>query len=172
MRIGIIGAGGAGLAATWLLEQQHDVTLYEADTRLGGHAHTIDVDVQGERFGVDAGIQFFGSGPAYATFNRLLDALEVPRASYPATITLFRSRLRRHVVLPPFRNGWPVWTSLTPSAICDMIRFARFLEGVPAFLAQHDTTVTVAEYIARQRLPASFTERFLKPLLLALVRRA
>jgi predicted NAD/FAD-binding protein len=167
MRIGIIGGGGAGLASAWLLEQDHDVTLYEADERLGGHAHTVEIEAHGEQFGVDAGFQFFGPGPAYATFNRLLDALEVPRESYGATITLYRSQRRQHVVLPPFRRGWPVWVSLTPSAICDMIRFRRFLEGVPDFLAQHDTGVTIAEYVERQGLPESFTRRFLMPLLLA-----
>ena len=41
MRIGIIGAGAAGLTASWLLSENHDVTLYEKQDRLGGHAHTV-----------------------------------------------------------------------------------------------------------------------------------
>ncbi len=64
MRIGIIGAGGAGLTAAWLLEQDHDVTLFEAEERLGGHAHTIDIDgARASGSAVDAGFQFFGPGP-------------------------------------------------------------------------------------------------------------
>lgn len=168
MRIGIIGGGAAGLATAWLIERDHDVTLYEAQDRLGGHAHTIDVDIDGRRVSVDAGFQFFGPGRAYATFHRLLDALGVPRRTYRATMTLFDQPADRHVALPPFRHGCPVWPSLTPSALCDLIHFRRFLQGVPAFLALHDTTITIEEYIRRQRLPASFVRRFLYPLLLAL----
>jgi len=43
MRIGVIGAGAAGLTTAWLLNDHHDVTLFEKQNRLGGHAHTIEV---------------------------------------------------------------------------------------------------------------------------------
>jgi predicted NAD/FAD-binding protein len=38
--IGIVGGGAAGLAAAHLLQRRHDVTLFEKERRLGGHAHT------------------------------------------------------------------------------------------------------------------------------------
>lgn len=45
MRIGIIDGGGASLVTAWLLEENLDVTLYEKEVRLGGHAHTIPLGV-------------------------------------------------------------------------------------------------------------------------------
>ncbi|MDY0907904.1 FAD-dependent oxidoreductase [Microbacterium sp. CFBP9034] len=168
MRIAVIGGGGSGLASAWLLEQEHDVTLFEADTRLGGHAHTVEVEVDGCRLAIDAGFQFFGAGPHYATFAGLLDALGVARSSYSATMSLTRTKSTQSVALPPFRHGRPVWASLTPPALADLIRFRAFLAGIPSFLARHDTTITTEEYIESRRLPASFTDRFLFPLLLAL----
>jgi predicted NAD/FAD-binding protein len=42
-RIAVVGAGVAGLTAAYILNGVHDVTLYEGDDRLGGHAHTHDV---------------------------------------------------------------------------------------------------------------------------------
>ena len=166
--MGIVGGGAAGLVSAWLLDEQHEVALFEKDDRLGGHAHTISVEADGQRVDVDAGFQFFAPGSAYATFNRLLDLLEVPRESYPATLTVYRTGSRqRPVVLPPVRGLAPVWRSLTPSAIRTMVRFLRFLRGVPPFLEKHDTTVTIAEYLAQQRLPRSFVDDFLVPLLLS-----
>jgi predicted NAD/FAD-binding protein len=42
-RVAVIGAGVAGLTAAYLLQRAYDVTLYEAQDRLGGHAHTHDI---------------------------------------------------------------------------------------------------------------------------------
>ena len=166
MRVGIVGGGAAGLLSAWLLEEQHEVTLFERDDRLGGHAHTVSIEADGRLVDVDAGFEFFGAGNAYATFNRLLDVLEVPRESYPATLTVHRTRRRqRPIVLPPFRGFHPVIVSLTPSAVVTMIRFGRFLGGVLAFVDRRDTRLTIAEYLERQRLPRAFVDDFLVPLL-------
>ena len=42
-RVAVVGAGVAGLTAAYVLQREYDVTLYEAEPRLGGHAHTHDV---------------------------------------------------------------------------------------------------------------------------------
>lgn len=44
MRIAIIGSGISGLSAAYLLHSQHEVTIYEKENRLGGHARTRDVN--------------------------------------------------------------------------------------------------------------------------------
>src|SRR3954452_13286092 len=54
--VAVIGAGVSGLTAAYLLSDTHDVTLFEAETRLGGHAHTHDVaDIDGRSHAVDSG---------------------------------------------------------------------------------------------------------------------
>ena len=58
-RIAVVGSGIAGLSSAWLLSQQHDVVLFEASSRLGGHTHTVDIDVEGRRFAVETGFLVF-----------------------------------------------------------------------------------------------------------------
>ena len=53
--IAVVGSGISGLSAAWLLAQRHRVTLYEEDTRVGGHSHTVDVATGGSTVAVDTG---------------------------------------------------------------------------------------------------------------------
>lgn len=55
MRIAIIGSGISGLAAAWRLASQHQVTLFEADARPGGHTNSVDVTLDGLTHPVDTG---------------------------------------------------------------------------------------------------------------------
>jgi predicted NAD/FAD-binding protein len=43
LRVAVVGTGIAGMSAAWLLDQTHDVVVYEQAHRLGGHSHTIDI---------------------------------------------------------------------------------------------------------------------------------
>jgi predicted NAD/FAD-binding protein/dienelactone hydrolase len=55
-RIAVIGGGVSGLTAAWVLRDRDDLTVYEAEDRLGGHAHTHDVlSPEGTPLAVDSG---------------------------------------------------------------------------------------------------------------------
>jgi len=55
MKIAVVGSGISGLGAALLLQQEHEVHLFESDSRLGGHAHTTQITQSGQTFGVDTG---------------------------------------------------------------------------------------------------------------------
>ena len=55
MRIAIVGSGISGLSAFWLLNQHHDVVLFEKDDRPGGHSNTVEVDTSQGNIPVDTG---------------------------------------------------------------------------------------------------------------------
>ncbi|HEY4274630.1 MAG TPA: FAD-dependent oxidoreductase, partial [Rhizomicrobium sp.] len=71
-RIAIIGTGISGLAAAYLLHEQHDITVYEKDTRPGGHSRTLTVRHGDRDIAVDTG---------FIVFNE---------ANYPNLTALFR----------------------------------------------------------------------------------
>ncbi len=71
-KIAVAGAGISGLAAAWLLGRRHDVTLFEAGNRLGGHSHTV---LAGE-LPIDTGFIVYNE-PAYPNLTALFQYLGV-----------------------------------------------------------------------------------------------
>lgn len=79
MKIAVIGSGITGLGAAHYLSQRHDVSLFEAAPRIGGHTNTVDVqDAQAGTLAIDTG--FIVCNPVnYPNFYRFLDDIGVPR---------------------------------------------------------------------------------------------
>ena len=73
MKIAVIGAGVSGLSSAYRLVQAGaDVTLFEAGSYFGGHSNTVDVEVDGFRFGVDTGFLVFNQ----RTYPKLIALFE------------------------------------------------------------------------------------------------
>lgn len=73
MKIAVIGAGISGLSSAYRLVQAGaDVTLFEAGSYFGGHSNTVDVAVDGFRFGVDTGFLVFNQ----RTYPKLIALFE------------------------------------------------------------------------------------------------
>ena len=79
-RIAVIGAGIAGLAVAHDLAQEAQVTLFEAAAWFGGHAHTVDICIEGVRHGVDTGFLVFNQR-TYPHLIALFDRLGVETAA-------------------------------------------------------------------------------------------
>ncbi|QQM45634.1 NAD(P)/FAD-dependent oxidoreductase [Streptomyces liliifuscus] len=75
-RTAVIGSGVAGLTAAHVVGRAHHVTLYEADDRLGGHAHTHDLVSHGKTYRVDSGF-IVHNHRTYPNLLRLFDELGV-----------------------------------------------------------------------------------------------
>ena len=73
MKIAVIGGGISGLSAAWLLSCNHQVTLFEAEKRLGGHTHTVDVSIDGVTHPVDTGFLVYND----RTYPNLLSLFEM-----------------------------------------------------------------------------------------------
>ncbi len=162
-----MGSGIAGLSAAWRLSRRHDVVLFEADDRLGGHTHTHEVHHEGRTYHVDTGFIVHNPGH-YPRLTALFDDLGV--ATRPATMgfsvqredgleysassadTLFCQR--RNLASPRF------WGMLA-----DLVRFYR---QAPRLLHQPGPGPTLGDYLAANGYGDAFRDDHLVPMASAL----
>ena len=76
MKIAIIGSGIAGLTCAYLLNRRHAITLFEAESWVGGHTHTVPVSLDGQHYAIDTGFIVFNDW-TYPNFIHLLRQLGV-----------------------------------------------------------------------------------------------
>lgn len=76
MKIAIIGSGIAGNTLAYHLYKEHDITVFEAASHIGGHTHTHHVTHEGRNYNVDTGFIVFNDR-TYPNFIALLDELKV-----------------------------------------------------------------------------------------------
>ena len=168
MRIAVIGAGIAGLGAAYLLGRQHEIVLFEAQKRLGGHTHTHMVEQAGKPYAVDTGFIVFNPGN-YPLLTRLFNELgvasqattmsfsvknEVSGLEYNATNLNAMFCQRRNLVRPAFLR---------------MVReILRFYREAPALLASADPGPTIGEYLNANGYGPLFISDHLLPMASAL----
>ncbi len=161
-RIAVIGAGISGMGAAHLLSRTHNVTLFEAEPRLGGHARTIMAGKRGDQ-PVDTGFLVFN----YANYPRMAELfaeLDVPvtksNMSFGASIDGGRleyglASLKALFAQP--RNA------LNPKFL-RMVRDIFHFNKNALALAQSDPTRTTAEFLEVLGTGAWFRDYYLLPL--------
>jgi predicted NAD/FAD-binding protein len=165
--VAVIGAGVSGLTAAYLLSRTHDVTLFEAEDRLGGHAHTHDVtDSDGRQHAVDSGF-IVHNDVTYPWLRRLLGELEVEVR--PAEMSMSvrcegcglqyaGGRGLRGVLAQPHRL-------IDPRFVRMLWQVKRFSWRASAFLRTTDdeNRTTYGEFLERERFSGYFIAHYAVP---------
>lgn len=76
-KVAIIGSGVSGLGCAWFLRDEMEITVFEADAHIGGHAHTVTVQEGDRQLPVDTGFMVFNH-VTYPNLVRLFRSLDVP----------------------------------------------------------------------------------------------
>lgn len=84
MRIAVVGGGISGMVAASKLCSDHEISLFEANHYIGGHTHTVDVELKGKNYAIDTGFIVYNER-TYPNFTRLLSELGV--ATHPTEMS-------------------------------------------------------------------------------------
>ncbi len=168
MKIAIVGSGISGLTCAHYLFREHEVHVFEASDRLGGHTHTVEVKAQSGTYAIDTGFIVFNDW-TYPHFIKLLTELGVKwkdsSMSFSVKVqkngleyngnslnTLFAQRI--NLFRPSFHR-----------MIQDILRFNR--ESVSVLQTDGKTSVageTLAQYLERNHYSTEFKEHYIVPM--------
>ena len=168
MRIAVVGAGIAGLASAYLLSREHEVVVFEANDRLGGHTDTHEVELRGKRYAVDTG--FIVCNPLnYPLFFKLLDELGV--ATQPTTMSFALRDEKTGLEYNAGTNGGLFVQKrrmLSPRHWLMIRDILRFYREAPRLLELQGSGPTLGEYAAERRYSAGFVDDHIVPMASAL----
>ena len=168
-RIAVVGGGAAGLAAAWLLSRRYEVALFEANERVGGHAHTAHVPWRGGSVPVDVGFIVYNA-PTYPNLVAFFAALGVVTepSDMSFSVSLDGGRLEyvgQDRIGPLFAQRRNLLRPRFLAMLADMVRFYRTAE---AENPEDFEDCTVAEYLDRGGYGRAFREQHILPMAAAI----
>ena len=164
MRIAIIGSGIAGMTSAYLLSEDHEVVVYEANDYIGGHTNTVDVSLNGQQYAVDTGFIVFNE-KTYPNFIKLMNRLGV---GWQDSVMSFSVQCEKTGLefSPTTLNSLFIQrrNALRPSfyrMLWDVMRFKRDAE---ALLKSDDDKITLADFLAGKGYSQTFVQHFIIPM--------
>ena len=164
MRIAIIGAGISGMVAAYLLCREHEIVVYEANDYVGGHTHTIDVDVEGRRYPVDTGFIVFNER-TYPNFIKLLRQLGVSwqPSKMSFSVRCGKTGLEYSPTSPNalFAQRRNLFRPAFVRMILEIFRFRKTSEDL---IKSRDDEMTLGAYLQTKRYSKWFRQYFIIPM--------
>ena len=167
-RVAVVGSGIAGLAAAHTLATDAEVVLFEADKHFGGHAHTVDLTLDGVSHGVDTGFLVFNHA-TYPNLVRLFAELQVETAA---------SEMSFSVQVPQIGLEWSGCSLDTVFAqrrnlfkprflgmLRDLLRFNRLATDIAERGDERQLQQPISAFLDEQRFSAAFRDWYLLPML-------
>jgi uncharacterized protein len=162
MRIAIIGTGISGLLAAHRLHREHEITVYEAAPRLGGHTNTIAVEADDGTHRIDTGFIVFNDRN-YPNFEALLEELGVATQPSHMSFSVSDGRGRFEYAGTP-RGIFARPSHLISPTFLGMLRdWRRFNREARALIGMNGTAPSLGHWLEEQGFSSHFIERLIVP---------
>ena len=160
-KVAVIGGGVTGLGAAYALSNTYQVTLFEAENRLGGHARTVFAGKNGQQ-PVDTGFIVFNY-PNYPELSQLFSELNVPIAKSDMS---FGASLKDGTIEYALRNFDAIFAQrknvLNPRFVKMVWDINRF--NTIGLTVADDESLTIGQFLQRLKTGDWFRDYYLLPL--------
>ncbi|MBL6817512.1 MAG: FAD-dependent oxidoreductase [Pseudomonadales bacterium] len=168
-RIAIVGSGIAGLAAAHLLARKHDVSVFEANDYIGGHTHTVPVEMEGEQYEIDTGF-IVCNDRNYPNFLKFMDQLGVSlqptEMSFSVRNDCENLEYNGHNLNTLFAQRKNLLRPRFIRLVSDILSFNKASKA--AIEQQQIKDITLDEFLTQQNLGDSLRLNYLLPMVAAI----
>jgi predicted NAD/FAD-binding protein len=162
-RLAVIGAGITGLSAAWLLRDAFEVTLFEADSRAGGHADTQMLQLDGETVAVDTGFIVFNN-VNYPNLVGFFEALGIIAHDSEMSFGVSKNNAAFEYAGGDLKQLFAQPANLFRPKFLRMVRdILRFNAAAPALL-QTASAQSLGDYLDEYRYSQGFSENYILPM--------
>ena len=166
MRVAIVGSGISGLVCARLLSRQHEVCVFEAADWVGGHTHTVDVQVKGRHYAVDTGFIVFNDW-TYPNFIRLMDQIGVSSRETEMSFSVHDPasglEYNGHSINSLFAQRSNLFSPAFIGMVRDILRFNReAMAELEKGSIQAD--ITLGEYLKSKGYGQRFIDHYIIPM--------
>jgi predicted NAD/FAD-binding protein len=163
LKVGIIGSGISGLSAAWLLAKHHDVTVFEAADRIGGHSNTVTFKAESGEVAVDTGFIVYNE-VTYPNLTALFKILDVPTAASNMSFAVSFNGGQFEYSGGTGLGLFAQWSNVANPRFWSMIRdLLRFYRSAPRDLAVMGA-LSLNDYLSRNGYGRAFREDHLYPM--------
>ena len=164
MKIAVIGTGIAGNVAAYHLAREHDVTVFEADNRIGGHTNTVGVEHAGQHYSIDTGFIVFNEW-TYPNFIALLDELGIAWQDSDMGFSVQHERTGLEYCGSSLNGLFAQRSNLFKPSFHRMIReILRFNRQAPQLLDPSTPDMSLEDYLAKNEYSREFIDYFIIPM--------
>lgn len=164
MKIAIVGTGIAGLTAAHRLYPEHQLTLFESASRLGGHSHTVEVNLHQGKIAVDTGFIVYNDW-TYPNFISLLKEIGVQgrptEMSFSVKDETQDFEYNGHTLDTLFAQRSNLWRPQFWSMLGDIVRFNR---EARALLLEAESTQSLGEFLQSRGYGSLFCQHYIIPM--------
>ena len=164
MKIAVIGSGISGMVVSWLLHQQHSITLFESNDYIGGHTHTVSVEQAGQSYAVDTGFIVFNQR-TYPQFCRLLEHLGVASQESEMSFSVKCDQTGLEYCGTNLNTLFAQRRNLFRPSFYRMIRdILRFNRESPRVLNEGQSEISLGDFLDQGRYSVPFRDQYLIPM--------
>lgn len=164
MKIAIIGSGISGNTIAHLLHKDHELTIFEKESRIGGHSHTHSIKLNAKKpIFVDTGFIVFNK-KTYPLFTNLLDELKVDYEDTAMSFSVFSQKSNIEY------NGTNLNTLFTQRKNIFKPRFIKMILEILRFnkesleLLEDKKNITLGEFLSKKNYSNFFSDHYILPM--------
>ena len=167
LNVAVIGSGISGLSAAWLLSQAHEVTVFEAAPRIGGHSDTVEIEGAEGPVAVDMGFIVYNEA-TYPNLTALFETIGAPTVasdmSFAVSLDDGAFEYSGGSVIGLFARPANIVSPRFWSMVRDLLRFYR---EAPRDLARM-SDASLDDYLEANRYGRAFRDEHLFPMAAAI----